>query len=405
MASDDYYEQLGITRNATAEEIKKAYRKLAVKFHPDKNPGNKLAEERFKKISEAYEVLKDPDKRAAYDRMGYDAYKAGSRRTPGGASASDFQDPFDIFREVFGGAARAAGGGGFGGNAGGTRASTGGGASAGFEDFFRGATERQRKQPGQRGADLRYDLEITLEEAAKGIEREISYKRAAHCSRCGGSGTEPGTRRITCPTCKGTGNVIAASGFFKVKQVCTSCGGVGTVPERVCTSCAGKGRNVETSRLKVKVPPGVDNGSKLRSAGNGEAGTHGAPDGDLYVVLKIKEHEIFERHGDDLHCDIPIKFTLAALGGSIEVPTLSGRATLKIPAGTQGGTVFRLRGHGMPSLRGNYQGDELIRVQIEVPLKMTAEQREKLEDYAIACGDAENPISEGFFKRAKKLFE
>ncbi len=379
MVKADYYELLGISRDASDQEIKKAYRKMAVKFHPDKNQGNAEAEEKFKEVSEAYDVLRDPDKRAAYDRYGHAAFQGGGMGPRGGGG---FHDPFDIFREVFGGG----GGGGI------------------FEEFFGGGGGSRRGGP-QRGNDLRYDMEITLEEAANGVEKEIQYRRHVSCSSCNGSGAEAGSGRSTCGTCGGRGQVISSQGFFQVRQACPSCQGAGTVTEKPCRSCSGSGLTTETSRLKVKVPAGVDTGSKLRSGGGGENGAHGGPAGDLYIVLHVKEHELFERHEDDLYCVIPIKFTLAALGGSIEVPTLTGKAALKIPAGTQGGTTFRLRGKGMPHLRGNRHGDQLVRVEIEVPTKLKGKEREALEAFAQVCGDADNPVSEGFFEKAKRFFE
>lgn len=370
MAQEDYYAVLGVGKNADDAEIKKAYRKLAVKYHPDKNRGNAEAEEQFKKLSEAYEVLKDPDKRAAYDRYGHAAFQGGGRGSGG------FHDPFDVFREVFGG---------------------GGGGGGIFEEFFGGGG---RSQP--QGNDIRYDLEITLEEAAKGVEKVIKYRRHAACRACGGSGAEPGSAKSTCHTCGGAGQVVTSRGFFQVRQVCPACHGAGTVIDKPCGQCRGEGLDLETKELNLRIPAGVDTGSKLRSAGNGEAAPQGGIAGDLYIVLHVKAHELFERHDDDLYCVIPIKFTLAATGGSIEVPTLHGKVTLKIPAGTQGGTTFRLRGKGMPSLRRRHTGDQLVRVEIEVPKKLTRAQREKLEAFAIACGDSDNPVCEGFLEKARK---
>lgn len=379
MAKQDYYELLGVSKDADAATLKKAYRKLAVKFHPDKNPDDPGAEAKFKEISEAYDVLKDPEKRAAYDRFGHSAFEGGGGG--GGARYSDFHDPFDIFREVFGGA--------------------GGGGSV-FEEFFGGGGGS--RSSAQRGNDLKYDLELTLEEAASGVEKEISYRRHVTCRSCGGSGAAAGSRPKTCSTCGGHGQVIRSQGFFQVRQNCPTCGGTGETIDRPCANCGGQGVIVETSKLKVKVPAGVDNGSKLRSSGSGDAGHRGGPSGDLYVFLSVKPHEIFERHDSDLYCVIPIKFTLAALGGSIEVPTLFGKGNLKIPAGTQSGTKFRLRGKGMPSLRGG-QGDQIVQVEIEVPKDLSGKQRRKLEEFAEICGDAENPMEEGFFEKAKKWFE
>ncbi len=379
MAKEDYYELLGVSRDASEEEIKKAYRKKAIQYHPDKNPGNKPAEEMFKKVSEAYEVLKDADKRAAYDRYGHAAFTQGAGPR-GGRPAGGFHDPFDIFREVFGG-----GGGGI------------------FEEFF-GGGGGGGGDGARDGADLRYDLEITLEEAARGVEKEVSFRKLAACDRCGGTGAEPGSKRVTCPTCRGAGQVTTSRGFFTVRQVCPACHGTGSRMDQPCRECRGEGRVNRTTKLNVRIPPGVDTGSKLRSAGNGEAGVQGGRAGDLYLVIHVRDHEIFERQGDDLFCEIPIKFTLASLGGTIDVPTLSGKASLKIPAGTQSGTTFRLRDRGMPGLRSGRHGDQLVRVQVEVPTRLTAEQRKKLEDFAIACGDADEPVARSFFEKAKKFF-
>ena len=368
MAKEDYYALLGVEKSASAEEMKKAYRKKAVQFHPDKNPGNKEAEEMFKKVSHAYEVLSDTDKRAAYDRYGsaaFDGSAGGPPRGPGGG----FHDPRDIFNEIFG-------------------RNAGGGGGDGSRD----------------GADLRYDLEITLEEAARGFEKEISFRKAMACERCDGSGAEPGSRRVTCPTCRGAGQIRRSGGIITFTQTCPTCAGAGTKVEKPCTACRGEGRVAKSTKLNVRIPPGVDTGSRLRSSGNGEAGMAGGNAGDLYIVLSVKEHELFERQGEDLFCEIPIKFTLATLGGPIELPTLFGKGSLKIPPGTQSGTTFRLREKGMPSLRGGKQGDQLVRVQVEVPQSLSAEQRKILEEFARISGDAAEPTSKGFFEKAKKFF-
>jgi molecular chaperone DnaJ len=389
MAKDDYYELLGVQKGATAEEMKKAYRKKAVQYHPDKNPGNKEAEEMFKKVSHAYEVLTDPEKRAAYDRYGPAAFEGGGGGVPrgpggmGGAGGGGFHDPFDIFREVFGQQGRGGGGGG-----------------GIFEEMFGGGGG----DGGRDGADLRYDLEITLEEAARGVEKEISFRKNMTCERCDGSGAEPGSKKVTCPTCRGAGQVRRSGGIITFTQTCPTCGGAGSKVEKPCTACRGEGRTAKSTKLNVRIPPGVDTGSRLRSSGNGEAGLAGGQPGDLYIVLSVKEHELFERQGEDLFCEIPIKFTLAALGGTIEVPTLSGKASLKIPPATQSGTTFRLRGNGMPSLRGGAQGDQLVRVQVEVPTSLTGEQKKILEEFARVSGDAANPTSKSFFEKAKKFF-
>ncbi len=380
MAKDDYYELLGVAKGATEEELKKAYRKKAVQYHPDKNPGNKEAEEMFKKISHAYEVLKDPEKRAAYDRYGAAAFEGGGAGVPRGAGGmgGGFHDPFDIFREVFG-------------------QQQGGGI---FDEMFGGGG----RDAGRDGSDLRYDLEITLEEAARGAEKEISFRKHAACERCDGSGAEPGSKRVTCPTCRGAGQIRRSGGIITFTQPCPTCGGMGTKVEKPCTACRGEGRVVRSTKLNVRIPPGVDTGSRLRSTGNGEAGLAGGHPGDLYIVLSVKEHELFERQEDNLFCEIPIKFTLATLGGTIEVPTLFGKASLKIPSGTQSGTTFRLREKGMPSLRGGRQGDQLVRVHVEVPQSLTAEQRKLLEEFARVSGDASEPTSKTFFEKAKKFF-
>ena len=380
MAKEDYYELLGVAKKATDEELKKAYRKKAVQYHPDKNPGNKESEEMFKKVSEAYEALKDPDKRAAYDRFGHAAFQGPGARGPSGG-AGGFHDPYDIFREVFG--------------------QRGGGGGGVFDEMFGGGGGADS---GRDGSDLRYDLEITLEEAAKGVEKEISFRKLVTCEHCHGNGAEPGTKRVTCPTCRGAGQVRRSGGIIVFTQTCPTCGGAGVKIEKPCAVCRGEGRVAKTTKLNVKIPPGVDTGSRLRSAGNGEAAAAGGTAGDLYIVLSVKEHELFERQGDDLFCEIPIKFTLATLGGSIEVPTLTGKASLKIPTGTQSGTTFRLRDRGMPSLRGGRHGDQLIRVHVEVPSSLSSEQRKMLEDFARISGDAQEPTSKKFFEKAKKFF-
>lgn len=383
MPQEDYYKLLGVSRDATPEELKKAYRKMAVKYHPDKNPGDKAAEEKFKEVSEAYEVLKDPKKRESYDRFGHAAFQQQGRAA--GSAGSGFHDPFDVFREVFSG-----GGGGI------------------FEEFFGGGsarTEGGHTMAAKHGSDLRYDIEITLEEAASGSEKEIQYRHFIPCDHCHASGAEPHSKKVTCTTCRGNGQVISSRGFFSVRQTCPTCHGSGVMIEKPCSKCSGEGRFKETTKLKVKIPHGVDTNSKLRSSRGGEAGFQGGTPGDLYIVIHVKEHEIFERHGDDLFCVIPIKFTLAALGGSIDVPTLSGKVSLKIPPGTHTGTTFRLKNHGMPSLKSSFKGDQLVRVEIEVPKKLNNEQRAALETFAIACGDAEHPVGEGFFQKAKRFFD
>jgi molecular chaperone DnaJ len=382
----DYYELLGVTRDVTEEDLKKAYRKLAVKYHPDKNQGDASAEAKFKEISEAYDVLKDAEKRAAYDRYGHDAFKQGGMGNPGGGRGGmGGQDPFDIFREAFGGG--------------------GGGGGGIFEEFFGGGGNSSRATGGaQHGSDLRYDLEISLEEAAKGTEKEIRYRRPVTCKKCSGSGAEPGSKKVSCPTCGGSGQVTSNRGFISFRQACPDCQGAGQIIDKPCSECRGEGRIMDSSTVKVRIPAGVATGSKLRSSGKGEAGYSGGQAGDLYIIIHVKEHELFERHENDLYCEVPIKFTLGALGGTISVPTLFQQGSLKIPAGTQTGTTFRLREQGMPALRGGRKGDLLVRVQIEVPTKLNKDQRAKLEDFAEACGDPSNSINNSTEKKKKKKF-
>ncbi len=386
MARDDYYELLGVDKGVTADDLKKAYRKKAVQYHPDKNPGNKEAEEMFKKVSHAYEVLSDADKRAAYDRYGPAAFEGGGGGAPprgaAGAGGGGFHDPFDIFREVFG--------------------QQGGGGGGIFEEMFGGGGGR--RDGSRDGADLRYDLEITLEEAARGFEKEVSFRKNVTCERCDGAGAEPGSKKVSCPTCRGAGQIRRSGGIITFTQTCPTCAGAGSKVEKPCSACRGEGRVPKNTNLNVRIPPGVDTGSRLRSSGNGEAGMAGGSPGDLYIVLTVKEHELFERQGEDLFCEIPIKFTLATLGGNIDVPTLSGRASLKIPAATQSGTTFRLRSKGMPNLRGGHQGDQLIRVHVEVPQSLTADQRRILDEFAKVSGDASEPLAKKFAEKARKFF-
>ncbi|HEY5792567.1 MAG TPA: molecular chaperone DnaJ [Chthoniobacterales bacterium] len=376
-AKRDYYEILLVERTAEADEIKRSYRKLAVKFHPDKNPGDKDAEEKFKELGEAYDVLMDPEKRAAYDRYGHAAFQQAGGR---GAAGGGFHDPFDLFREVFGG---------------------GGGGGGIFEQFFGGGADSSGRQ---RGSDLRYDLQITLEEAASGCEREIEIRKLDTCESCHGSGAQKGSNVVTCSTCRGRGQVVSSRGFFQVAQTCPHCQGTGRVVEKPCKTCAGEGRHEKTSRLKIKIPAGIEEGSRLRSAGAGEAGIRGGTPGDLYVVVHVKQHRLFERDGHDLHCEIPLPFTAAALGGEIQVPTLSGAVNLKIPAGTQSGAVFRIRGNGMPALGSAARGDLYAKVAVEVPTRLNAQQREKLQEFAELCGDDNTPLHRSFYERLKDLF-
>jgi molecular chaperone DnaJ len=377
MAKRDYYEVLGVERGASDEEIKKAYRKLAVKYHPDKNPGDKNAEEQFKELGHAYEILSDPQQRALYDQYGHAAFdkRAGGFARGGGG----FHDPFDIFREVFGG-------------------------SNIFDEFFGGGGSRDPNGP-QRGDDLRYDLEISFEEAANGCEKEISVTKPERCETCSGTGAEPGSKIKVCSTCGGRGQVLASRGIFSIAQTCPHCHGAGRIMEKPCRDCRGAGRREKASKIKLRIPAGVDTGSRLRSVGNGEAGLRGGPPGDLYVVLHVRPHEIFHREGDDLLCEVPVSFVQAALGAEIEVPTLTGKAEIKIPAGTQPGTMFRLRGKGVKNVQGHGHGDLHVRINIEVPTHLTSEQKGKLQEFSALCNGKESPIRQSFFEKAKNLFQ
>jgi molecular chaperone DnaJ len=356
-----------------------------VKLHPDKNPGDKHAEDNFKELGEAYEAVSDPDKRAAYDRYGHAAFAQGGAARGGGGAG--FHDPFDIFREVFGG-----GGGGGGGNI--------------FEQFFGGGGgAKQERESRQRGSDLRYDMQITLEEAAFGAEKEIEVSKPSACGSCNGTGAEKGSRVVTCSTCGGRGQVVTSRGFFQVAQTCPRCRGSGQTVEKPCGECRGEGRSEQSTRIKLKIPAGIEDGSRLRSTGNGEAGVRGGQAGDLYVVIHVKEHEIFEREDSTLFCDLPISFAMAALGGEIKVNTLHGEASLKIPAGTQSGTTFKLRGKGMPELGGGDTGDLHVRTQIAVPKKLTSEQKHKLQEFAELLGDEVPPAHKSFLDRAREFFQ
>jgi molecular chaperone DnaJ len=375
MAKRDYYEVLGVEKTATIEEIKKTYRKLAIKYHPDKNPGDKAAEENFKELGEAYEVLCDEQKRALYDQYGHAAF---DRRSGGGGRGGGFHDPFEVFREVFGGASI-------------------------FEDLFGGGGRRDPSQR-ERGDDLRYDMEITFEEAAHGCEKEITVTKPERCDVCHGSGAEAGSQTKTCPTCGGRGQVISSRGIFSIAQTCPHCQGAGRVIDKQCKACKGAGRRERTGKIKLRIPAGVDTGSRLRSAGNGEAGFRGGASGDLYVVLHVKPHEIFQRDGDDLLCEVPVSFVQAALGADIEVPTLDGKASLKVPAGTQPGTMFRLKGKGVKNIQGYGHGDLHVRINVEVPTHLSSAQKAKLQEFSELCNGNESPLRQSFFEKAKNLF-
>lgn len=381
MAKRDYYEILGVSPNASSEEIKKAYRRLAVKYHPDKNRDNsKEAEEKFKEVSEAYKILSDGEKRKIYDQYGHAGLQADVGAGGGGFTGFDF-DPFKIFDEVFG-----------------QRSSSGGGI---FDNFFGGRTGVREGQPG---SDLRYNLEITFKEAAFGAEKEVQVPRYETCSNCRGSGVKSGSSPQTCPSCGGTGSIAVSQGFFSMSRTCTQCHGRGTIIKDPCKDCRGSGRVRRTRRVKVKIPAGIDNGSHLRLAGQGEAGLRGGPAGDLYITIRVRPHPIFKREGDTVICEIPITFTQAALGGEIRVPTLNGRARLKVPPGTQTNKIFRLRKMGIPHLHSSGRGDQWVKVIIETPVNLSAEQKQLLKRLEEVGRGNGQPKARDFFNRVRQIF-
>ena len=382
MAERDYYEVLGVSRDASQGDIKKSYRKLAMKHHPDQNPDDPKAEEKFKEIGEAYEVISDEEKRSAYDRYGHAAFKSGGG---GGGGRGGFHDPMDIFSQVFGG---------------------GGGGSM-FDDLFGGGGGRRRDRSGKkRGSDLRYDLEITLEEAAEGVEKELEIEKYASCGKCSGSGSKSGSAGTnTCTTCGGRGVVGQQRRIFIQQATCPDCRGAGQNIADPCGDCGGNGRKQAPERVSIRIPAGVDDGTRLRSTGKGDAGMRGGPAGDLYVFLHLRDHDVFQRDGDDLYCEVPLPFSTAALGGELEVPTLTGSATMKVPAGTQGGTTFRLRDRGMPALNGRGKGDLHVEAQVEVPTRLNSDQRERLEAFTESIGEKNSPVQESFFEKAKRFFD
>jgi molecular chaperone DnaJ len=378
MAKQDYYELLGVAKGASADELKKAYRKLAMAYHPDRNPGDAEAEHKFKEINEAYDVLKDEQKRAAYERFGHAAFENGGRGAGGGAGGFNFDfgaNGFaDIFDEMFG-------------------------------EFMGG--RRAGQGAGARGQDLRYNLEVSLEDAFKGAQVAIRVPTTVACEECGGSGAAAGTQPITCPTCNGHGKVRAQQGFFTIERTCPSCHGQGRVIKEPCKACGGAGRLRKEKALQVNIPAGVEDGTRIRLAGEGEAGLRGAPPGDLYIFLAIAAHPLFQRDGANIHCRVPIPMTTAALGGSVEVPTIDGsRSRVNVPSGSQTGHQFRLKGKGMSVLRSAQRGDMYIQAVVETPVNLNKRQQELLREFEKAGeGASSNPQTEGFFAKVKELWE
>ncbi|PHI29524.1 molecular chaperone DnaJ [Budvicia aquatica] len=372
MAKKDYYEILGVSRDADEREIKKAYKRLAMKHHPDRNQGDKDSEAKFKEIKEAYEILTDEQKKAAYDQYGHAAFEHGGMGGGGfgGGGGGDFNDIFgDVFGDIFGG----------------------------------------RRQRASRGSDLQYNMVLTLEEAVRGVTKEIRIPTLAECDTCHGSGAKAGSSATTCSTCHGAGQVQMRQGFFAVQQTCPTCHGRGKIIKDPCNKCHGQGRVEKTKTLSVKIPAGVDTGDRVRLSGEGEAGENGAPAGDLYVQVQVKQHPIFERDGNNLYCEVPINFAMAALGGEIEVPTLDGRVNLKVPAETQTGKLFRMRGKGVKSVRGGAQGDLLCRVVVETPVKLNDKQKQLLRELEESLGGEKgaknSPRSKSFLDGVKKFFD
>jgi molecular chaperone DnaJ len=375
MAKRDFYEILGVAKNASEEEIKKSYRKLAMKYHPDRNPDSKESEEKFKEVKEAYEMLTNADKREAYDRHGHAGVDPNMGGGGFGGGQGGFADSFgDIFGDIFGGGGR--------------------GRSSGPQVY--------------RGADLRYNLEITLEQAAHGFDTTIRVPSWDKCDTCHGSGAKPGTSPTTCSTCAGHGQVRMQQGFFSIQQTCPKCHGSGKVITDPCAPCGGAGRIKRNKTLEVKIPVGIDNGMRIRSSGNGEPGTNGGPPGDLYVEIHIKPHAVFQREGDDLHCEMPISFVKATLGGEIEVPTLSGKVSFTIPEGTQSGKTFRLKAKGIKGVRSGYAGDLFCHVVVETPVKLTDKQKDLLKEFerlTVEGGAKHSPQSKGWMDKVKDFFE
>ena len=374
----DYYDTLGVSKNASADEIKKAYRKVALKYHPDRNPGDKEAEEKFKEASIAYETLSNPEKRQRYDQFGHDAYtRAGGPGGPGGAGF----DPQDIFSQFFGG-----GGGGF-----------------SFEDLFGGGSRRADPNAPRPGDDLRYDLEIDFEDAMYGAEHTIDVTRMEQCDECHGSGCEAGSGKKSCPRCNGKGVQTVSQGFFSVRQTCSNCNGTGQVIEKPCKKCRGRGQVQARKPLSIRIPAGVDTGSQLRVPGKGSAGINGGPAGNLYIVFHVRPSNVFERDGSDLLCEVPISYAAAVNGGEVDVPTISGKSRIRIPAGLQSGSVLRVKGKGAPSLRGQGRGDLHVRFVIETPAKLNKEQQELLDKFNQSLTENNNPRQKKYAEKAKNF--
>ncbi len=365
----DYYDILGVPRNAAAEEIKKAYRKAALQHHPDRNPNDKKAEDKFKEATEAYQVLSDSQKRQVYDQFGHEGLQ-GSGFDPSGFAQGGFGD---IFGDI-------------------------------FEDFFGGSAGGSRKR-SQRGHDLQYDLEIEFDEAVFGAEKSFDIERDEACSSCKGDGAKAGTGRKTCPACRGQGQVLASSGFFSIARTCGRCHGQGSLIEEACAACGGKGSVQVKRKIQIRIPAGSDEGLRLRLSGEGEGGRQGGMRGDLYIVLHVKPHAFFRRDGETVICEVPISFAQAALGCELEVPTLVGKTTVKVPAGTQTGKLFRLKGKGIASIRGAGIGDQEVRIVVETPTHLSDKQKELLKEFAELSGEKANPISASFMEKAKQFFK
>jgi molecular chaperone DnaJ len=383
-AKKDYYEVLGVSKNATADELKKAYRKLAMKYHPDRNQSNKEAEVKFKEVSEAYDVLRDDQKRAAYDQYGHQAFEGGMGGNRGGSSGfGGFSDFSDIFEEVFGR--------GFGG---------------GFEGARRGGGAYSQGQPG---ADLRYDVTITLEQAHQGLSQNISLRKSDRCGDCQGSGAAKGTKSTTCDACHGSGTMRFQQGFFTLERTCTKCNGAGQMIKDPCKPCGGTGRVQKMKTISITIPAGVEDGTRLRVANEGEAGLRGGVSGDLYVFISVRPHDLFIRQGDDIHCQVPVPMTTAVLGGEIEIPTIDGtRANVTVPAGTQPGEKFRLKGKGMTVMRTTRRGDMIVHIMVEIPVNLNKDQKKLMDDFKHSEGnksDTHHPKTKSFFEKVKSFWD